>query len=62
MPTSTSGSSHSKPRVPLRTSSIANWLDGGTHPSGVGLVDALPYLARQQRLTFARIGLTDPLS
>ncbi|WP_126227351.1 formate dehydrogenase beta subunit [Burkholderia ambifaria] len=40
----------------------ANWLDGGTHPSGVGLVDALPYLARQQRLTFARIGLTDPLS
>ncbi len=40
----------------------ANWLDGGTHPSSVGLIDALPYLARQQRLTFARIGLTDPLS
>ena len=28
----------------------------------VGLVDQLPYLARQQRLTFARIGITDPLS
>lgn len=40
----------------------AGWLDGGAHPRGVGLVDALPYLARQQRLTFARIGLTDPLS
>jgi formate dehydrogenase iron-sulfur subunit len=28
----------------------------------LGLVDELPYLKRQQRLTFARIGVTDPLS
>ncbi|WP_323118500.1 formate dehydrogenase beta subunit [Burkholderia alba] len=40
----------------------AGWLAGGAHPAGVGPVDALPYLQRQQRLTFARIGLTDPLS
>ncbi|MEP6505323.1 MAG: NADH-ubiquinone oxidoreductase-F iron-sulfur binding region domain-containing protein [Betaproteobacteria bacterium] len=26
------------------------------------LADALPYFARQQRITFARVGLTDPLS
>ncbi|VVE48085.1 NADP-reducing hydrogenase subunit HndC [Pandoraea eparura] len=31
-------------------------------PACVGRVDAIPYLARQQRLTFARIGVTDPLS
>ena len=32
------------------------------HPLALGLVDALPYLKRQQRLTFARMGITDPLS
>ncbi|VVE62532.1 formate dehydrogenase [Pandoraea captiosa] len=31
-------------------------------PACVGRVDAIPYLAKQQRLTFARIGVTDPLS
>ncbi len=40
----------------------AGWLEGGEHPSRVGLVDELPYLKQQQRLTFARIGITDPLS
>ncbi len=40
----------------------AGWLEGGEHPSRVGLVDELPYLKKQQRLTFARIGITDPLS
>ncbi|AOJ09235.1 formate dehydrogenase beta subunit [Burkholderia mayonis] len=40
----------------------AGWLDGGAHPACVGLVDEIPYLKRQQRLTFARIGITDPLS
>ena len=28
----------------------------------VGVVDEIPYLKKQQRLTFARIGITDPLS
>ena len=32
------------------------------HALALGPVDALPYLQRQQRLTFARIGLDDPLS
>ncbi|WJF90983.1 NADH-ubiquinone oxidoreductase-F iron-sulfur binding region domain-containing protein [Paraburkholderia bonniea] len=40
----------------------AGFLTGNSHPRNVGLVDELPYLKRQQRLTFARIGLTDPLS
>ncbi|SDV46123.1 formate dehydrogenase beta subunit [Chitinasiproducens palmae] len=40
----------------------ADFLCGAAHPSRVGPVDALPYLARQQRLTFARIGVTDPVS
>ncbi len=40
----------------------ASWLTGGAHPRGIGRVDDLPYLKRQQRLTFARIGITDPLS
>jgi formate dehydrogenase iron-sulfur subunit len=32
------------------------------HPRAVGPVEAIPYLARQTRLTFARCGVTDPLS
>jgi formate dehydrogenase iron-sulfur subunit len=34
----------------------------GSHPLALGLVEQIPYLARQQRLTFARAGITDPLS
>ncbi|WP_137175815.1 NADH-quinone oxidoreductase subunit NuoF [Massilia sp. HP4] len=33
-----------------------------THRLSLGLVDQIPYLARQTRLTFARCGITDPLS
>ena len=36
-------------------------LAGGRHPLGHGLVEQIPWLARQQRLTFARVGITDPL-
>ncbi len=32
------------------------------HPKSLGPVDKIAYLARQQRLTFARCGVTDPLS
>ena len=32
------------------------------HPLHRGRIDDIPYFARQQRLTFARVGLTDPLS
>lgn len=52
---------------PIDTDDVAGLFDagllqGGQHPLGLGLVEALPYLARQQRLTFARVGITDPVS
>ena len=34
----------------------------GPHPKALGRVDDIPFLARQQRLVFARCGVTDPLS
>ena len=37
-------------------------LAAGTHPLALGLVEELPYLKNQQRLTFARCGITDPFS
>ncbi|MDW4910489.1 NADH-ubiquinone oxidoreductase-F iron-sulfur binding region domain-containing protein [Streptomyces sp. ADMS] len=40
----------------------AGMLDGADHPLRLGLVDELPWLARQTRVTFARVGVTDPLS
>ena len=40
----------------------AGLLQGAAHPLCLGPTEAIPYLARQQRLTFARMGLTDPLS
>ncbi|MCX5126309.1 NADH-quinone oxidoreductase subunit NuoF [Streptomyces sp. NBC_00347] len=40
----------------------AGMLDGAAHPLRLGIVDELPWLARQTRVTFARIGVTDPLS
>lgn len=33
-----------------------------SHPNRLGDVSALPFFARQQRLTFMRCGITDPLS
>ena len=40
----------------------ADLANGGAHEKRLGVVDTLPWLAKQQRLTFARIGITDPLS
>jgi formate dehydrogenase iron-sulfur subunit len=40
----------------------AGMLDGADHPLRLGVVDELPWLARQTRVTFARVGVTDPLS
>ncbi|MHA1547960.1 MAG: formate dehydrogenase beta subunit [Alphaproteobacteria bacterium] len=39
----------------------ARLFDGGDHPLRLGLVDDIPYLARQDRRTFARAGVADPL-
>jgi formate dehydrogenase iron-sulfur subunit len=40
----------------------AGWLQGGTHALCHGPSEDIPYLKRQTRLTFARMGVTDPLS
>jgi len=40
----------------------AGFLNGGQHPLSLGVTDQIPYLAKQQRLTFARMGITRPLS
>lgn len=40
----------------------AGVLHGGDHRLGHGLTEQIPYLAQQERLTFARMGVTDPLS
>jgi len=56
---------------PVEADDIASLLDAGlldghthaaSHPLSLGLTEQLPWLARQERLTFARMGLTDPLS
>jgi formate dehydrogenase iron-sulfur subunit len=39
----------------------ADFLNGGKHRLGLGLTDEIPYLKNQERLTFARAGLADPL-
>jgi formate dehydrogenase iron-sulfur subunit len=52
---------------PVQAEDIESLLDhgllqGGTHALCQGLTEQIPYLARQERLTFARMGLSDPLS
>lgn len=39
----------------------AGFETGGTHPLCLGPTDDIPYLAAQDRLTFARAGIADPL-
>jgi len=40
----------------------AGFLSGGKHRLALGPTAEIPYLKRQERLTFARVGITDPLS
>ncbi|WP_417415991.1 formate dehydrogenase beta subunit [Hoeflea sp.] len=52
---------------PVKTSDLDGLLDAGLlegedHPLSLGLTEEIPYLKRQTRLTFARCGITDPLS
>ena len=50
---------------PVEVDDVAALFDAGfqdSHRLALGLVDAIPWLARQQRLTFARAGIIDPLS
>ncbi len=39
----------------------ADFLHGGKHRLSLGVTDEIPYLKNQERLTFARAGLADPL-
>jgi formate dehydrogenase iron-sulfur subunit len=40
----------------------ADFLTGKTHALSLGATEQIPYFKRQERLTFARVGLTDPRS
>ena len=40
----------------------ADFTSGGAHALCLGPVDGIAYLKNQERLTFARVGLTDPVS
>ncbi|MFA5702790.1 MAG: NADH-ubiquinone oxidoreductase-F iron-sulfur binding region domain-containing protein [Advenella sp.] len=40
----------------------AGWLSGQAHPLSQGITDDIPYLKNQERLTFKRVGIIDPLN
>jgi len=40
----------------------AGFIEGGAHRLRIGATEDIPYLRNQERLTFARVGVTDPLS
>ncbi len=51
---------------PVTLSDVAGLVDGGLadgadHPLSLGLVDHIDWIASQQRVTFARVGVIDPL-
>src|SRR5690606_21297389 len=52
---------------PVKPSDVPSLFDsgflfGGAHPLLLGVPEEIPFLKRQTRLTFARCGITDPLS
>ncbi|MDM0114910.1 NADH-ubiquinone oxidoreductase-F iron-sulfur binding region domain-containing protein [Variovorax sp. J22R133] len=52
---------------PVTVGDVAGLLDaglaeGGAHALNLGLTEEIPYLKKQERLAFARMGITDPLS
>ena len=52
---------------PVRPSDVASlfdagFLEGKPHALSQGLTAEIPYLKNQERLTFARVGITDPVS
>lgn len=52
------------PVTPGAVSSLfdAGFLEGRAHPLALGLTAEIPYLKNQERLTFVRVGITDPVS
>jgi len=48
---------------PMQADDVAGLFDDvAAHPKALGRVEDIPFFARQTRLTFARVGLIDPLS
>jgi len=52
---------------PVAAKDVASLFDagltsGGTHKLSLGKTSEIPFFAKQTRLTFARVGITDPLS
>ncbi|HMT93098.1 NADH-quinone oxidoreductase subunit NuoF [uncultured Thiothrix sp.] len=52
---------------PVRVSDVASlfeaqFLQAGDHPLKLGLTEEMPFLKQQERLTFARVGVIDPVS
>jgi formate dehydrogenase iron-sulfur subunit len=52
---------------PVKAADVAGLFDagliaGGSHALGLGVTDDIPWLARQQRLAFGRVGVVDPRS
>jgi formate dehydrogenase iron-sulfur subunit len=52
------------PVTPEKVSGLfdAGLAQGGAHALRLGLTEEIPYLKNQERLTFARVGITDPRS
>lgn len=52
---------------PVQANDVASLFDhdfltGGQHPLSLGVTEDIPFLKKQERLTFARVGITDPIS
>jgi len=52
---------------PVQAEDVGSLLDAGVlegrrHPLHLGLTEQIPFLAKQERLTFSRMGVTDPVS
>jgi formate dehydrogenase iron-sulfur subunit len=52
------------PVMPKDVASLfdADFTNAGAHPLSLGLTDEIEWLKKQERLTFARVGITDPVS
>ncbi len=52
------------PVMPKDVSSLfdADFINAGAHPLNLGLTDEIEWLKKQERLTFTRVGITDPVS
>lgn len=47
---------------PMTVADVPALFDAGVHPKELGLTDEIPFFKSQTRLTFARVGVIDPLS